>query len=88
MMPEIMHAFLKAHPQISLRSLVALDGRRLHAVPLAGDPAPVRIGIASLRQLRKTRVVETFERHCEAMISDGAIPGMTPPVERRRVKRR
>ena len=70
------------------RSHVALDGRRLYPVPLAGDPAPVRIGIASLRQLKKTRLVETFERHCQAAISESSIPGMTPPVQRRRVKRR
>ncbi len=70
------------------RSNLALDGRRVHAVPLAGDPPPMRVGVASLRQLKKTRLVEAFERHCEAAISDDDVPGMTVPPPLRRNKRR
>jgi DNA-binding transcriptional LysR family regulator len=61
------------------RAEVALDGRRLFRVTLTGDPPPVRIGIAMLKQLKKTRLVEAFERHCQAAISEGLVPGMAPP---------
>src|SRR5271154_3966318 len=33
------------------RADVALDGRRLFRVPLTGDPPPMRVGIATLKQL-------------------------------------
>jgi DNA-binding transcriptional LysR family regulator len=61
------------------RADVALDGRRLHRVALAGDPPPLRMGIATSKQLRKTRLAEVFERHCRELISENYIPGMAPP---------
>jgi DNA-binding transcriptional LysR family regulator len=68
------------------RSDSALDGRRLYRVPLSGDQPPVRVGIATLKELKKTRLVEAFERHCAELISERAIPGMAaaPPPRRRR----
>jgi DNA-binding transcriptional LysR family regulator len=70
------------------RADVALDGRRVFRVPLSGDPPPVRIGVATLKQLKKTRLVEAFERHCRELISEKYIPGMAaPPVARRRKRR-
>jgi len=66
----------------------ALDGRRLYRVPLSGDQPPVRIGIATLKELKKTRLVEAFERHCAEVISESGIPGMaacmSPPRRKRR----
>jgi DNA-binding transcriptional LysR family regulator len=70
------------------RASVALDGRRVHRVALSGDPPPVRIGIATLKQLKKTRLVEAFERHCGQLFSESYIPGMAPPIAPRRRKRR
>jgi len=70
------------------RASVALDGRRVHRVALSGDPSPVRIGIATLKQLKKTRLVEAFERHCQALFSDSYIPGMAPAIAAPRRKRR
>ena len=35
------------------RADVALDGRRVYRVALAGDPPPLRIGIATLKELKK-----------------------------------
>jgi DNA-binding transcriptional LysR family regulator len=70
------------------RAAVALDGRRVHRVPLSGDPQPVRIGIAALKQLKKTRLVEAFERHCQSLFSESYIPGMAPPIAARPRKRR
>jgi DNA-binding transcriptional LysR family regulator len=66
----------------------ALDGRRLYRVPLSGDLPPVRIGIATLKELKKTRLVEAFERHCAELISDGNIPGMAASISPPRRKRR
>jgi DNA-binding transcriptional LysR family regulator len=62
------------------RSAVALDGRRIYAVPLAGAPAPVHIGIAALKQLKPTRLVEAFANHCRAVIQESHVPGMTAPI--------
>jgi DNA-binding transcriptional LysR family regulator len=69
------------------RASVALDGRRVCRVPLSGDPAPVYIGLASLKQLKKTRLVEAFERHCQQLISESYIPGMVTRVLPQRLKR-
>jgi DNA-binding transcriptional LysR family regulator len=66
----------------------ALDGRRLYRVPLSGDQPAVRMGIATLKELKKTRLVEAFERHCTELISDRAIPGMAALVSPARRKRR
>jgi len=70
------------------RASTALDGRRVHRVPLGGDPSPVRIGIATLKELKKTRLVEAFERHCQALFSESYIPGMAPPIAPPRRNRR
>ena len=60
--------------------------RRVYRVPLSGDQPPVRIGIATLKELKKMRLVEAFERHCGELISDSYIPGMAPMKPRRRVR--
>jgi DNA-binding transcriptional LysR family regulator len=70
------------------RADVALDGRRVFRVPLSGNPPPVRIGVATLKQLKKTRLAEAFERHCQELISEKYIPGMVAPISARRRKRR
>jgi DNA-binding transcriptional LysR family regulator len=69
------------------RADVALDGRRLHRVALAGDQPPLRIGIATLKQLKKTRLAEVFERHCRELISEDYVPGMAPTATARRGRR-
>jgi DNA-binding transcriptional LysR family regulator len=66
------------------RADVALDGRRVHRVPLAGDSPPLRIGIATLKELKKTRLVDAFERHCQELISESYIPGMAAATVLRR----
>ena len=69
------------------RADVALDGRRLRSVPLSGDLPAVRIGIATLRELKKTRLAEAFERHCIEQVTAAYIPGMADlqvPVRRKR----
>jgi DNA-binding transcriptional LysR family regulator len=70
------------------RAGIALDGRRVHRVPLAGDAPPLRIGIANLKELKKTRLVEAFERHCGELISESTIPGMANDLPRPRPRTR
>ena len=69
------------------RADVALDGRRLVRIRLAGDHRPMRIGLATLGDLVASRLVGTFMGHCRACISDASIPGMVAPVMERRVRR-
>ena len=63
------------------------DGRRVYRVPLSGDPPPVHIGIATLKRLKRTCLVEAFERHCQELISDNYIPGMVAAKVPNRRKR-
>lgn len=69
------------------RSDQALDGKRLVRVHLVGEHRPMRIGLARLKQLARSRLVEAFETHCRAFISDAYIPGMVAPALERLVKR-
>jgi hypothetical protein len=39
-------------------------------------------------ELKKTRLVEAFERHCQQLFSESYIPGMAPPTAPTRRKRR
>ena len=58
------------------RNLTTLDGRRLKQIPLEGDHRPMKIGLATLTQERKPRLLQAFEEDCRSMITDGGIPGM------------
>ena len=69
------------------RSDLALDGRRVVRVRLSGDHRPMVIGIATLGGLRKSRLLQAFESHCRAFVSDAYIPGMVAPAIDRRVKK-
>lgn len=64
----------------------ALDGRRLVRVRLVGEHHPMTIGVATLKQLSKSRLVTAFERHCMAFISESYVPGMVPPVVEQRTR--
>ncbi|GBQ25490.1 LysR family transcriptional regulator [Gluconacetobacter sacchari DSM 12717] len=61
------------------RSDLALDGRRVVRVRLAGDHRPMVVGIATLDNARKSRLLERFEERCRASMSDTSLPGMAPP---------
>jgi DNA-binding transcriptional LysR family regulator len=69
------YALFNARPKTE----VALDGKRLYRVALAGDLPPAVIGLATLRQLTKSRLIRVFEAHCRTLILEGHIPGMYPP---------
>ena len=60
------------------KNLSALDGRGLATLDLEGQYAAMTVGVATLSQEHKTRVLEAFEQHCRELISDRQIPGMVP----------
>lgn len=62
------------------RSEVALDGRRLVRIRLSGEHKPMVLGVATLKQNRRFRLVEAFEQHCRKIVSDSYIPGMVAPA--------
>ena len=61
-------------------SPIAADGKVLRFVPLTDAHRPMRLGVATAREGYKPKVIEAFEAHCRAVISDAAIPGMAPPL--------
>lgn len=68
------------------RSDFALDGKRIARVRIAGDHRPMRLGLATLANYRKSQLVEAFQSHCRSFISDAYIPGMAAPSTERRVR--
>lgn len=56
----------------------ALNGKPLAYVRLAGDYPPMVLGMATLKGLRKTSVMQAFESHCRKVISTNQMPGMAP----------
>jgi DNA-binding transcriptional LysR family regulator len=69
------------------RNMASLDGLPLAYVPLERRYRPMQLGLASLVEYRKTRLVEAFEEHCRTAISDESIPGMRPLARLRRLPR-
>jgi DNA-binding transcriptional LysR family regulator len=69
------YALFNARPKAG----IALDGRPLYPVPLSGKHRPATIGLATLRQLTRSRLVEAFEQHCRELIREGNVPGMEIP---------
>ncbi|MAC79563.1 MAG: LysR family transcriptional regulator [Rhodobacteraceae bacterium] len=61
------------------RSDLALDGRRVVRLPLAGDHRPMVIGVATERERWQSQLLEAFTDHCGKSISDAYIPGMLTP---------
>ncbi|MFT7531465.1 MAG: DNA-binding transcriptional LysR family regulator [Gammaproteobacteria bacterium] len=58
------------------KSRLALDGKELVSIPLKGRHRPMVIGLVSMLQERKSRLLETFEKHCHKHINRQHIPGM------------
>jgi DNA-binding transcriptional LysR family regulator len=52
------------------------DGKRIIYRPLSGGPRALRMGLARPEGLHRTRVVEAFEAHCRALITQDSIPGL------------
>jgi DNA-binding transcriptional LysR family regulator len=68
------------------RSDEALDGRRVVRVRLSGDHRPMIVGVATLAQLSQSRLIDAFQNHCKAFVSDSYIPGMVAPNAERRIR--
>lgn len=65
---------------VTPRSDSALDGRKVVRIRLAGDHRPMTIGFATLKSLRKSRLLTAFANHARTFISDAYIPGMVAPA--------
>jgi DNA-binding transcriptional LysR family regulator len=76
------YALFNARP----KSSQALDGRGLTSVRIAGEHRSMTIGVATLRELQPSRLVEAFHAHCRAHISRSYIPGMVAPIDSERVR--
>jgi len=63
------------------KNLAALDGRKLKSIALAGEHKSMKIGIMTLLQDHKPRILTAFEEHCRGMITKDHIPGMLPLAE-------
>ncbi|MGO4852076.1 LysR family transcriptional regulator [Phaeovulum sp. W22_SRMD_FR3] len=61
------------------RSDVALDGRGVVKLRIAGPQQPMRLGLLRVARQHPTRLVQTFMDHAASMISDSYIPGMETP---------
>ncbi len=57
----------------------SLDGSELVYRPLSGVNRGLTLGIATLNQVRKTIVVDSFSQFCREQISSEKIPGMARP---------
>ncbi|HVG46744.1 MAG TPA: LysR family transcriptional regulator [Rubellimicrobium sp.] len=55
---------------------LAPDGKRVVYRPLSGGPRALRMGLARLDGVRRTRVVEAFEAHCRRWVTPQSIPGL------------
>jgi DNA-binding transcriptional LysR family regulator len=69
------------------RNSVAMDGKNVAVVPLADSYRPMTLGLALLKNLRKTMTIREFERHCREMINRRGVPGMEAPREKRMSKK-
>ncbi|MBN8186308.1 LysR family transcriptional regulator [Salipiger thiooxidans] len=58
------------------KSRLALDGRSVARVRIAGDHRPMRLGLLRVARQAPTRLVGTFMDHCATLISNSYIPGM------------
>ena len=61
------------------RNDMALDGRKVVRVSLDGGHRPMIVGMATLAQLSRSRLVEMFQNHCRDLVTDKYIPGMVAP---------
>ena len=56
----------------------APDGKPISYVRISGDLRPMKLGLATMRAERKSRILMAFEAHCRDRITAKQAPGMTP----------
>lgn len=81
--PEALRSYVGAGVGFSMmtvrpRNMSAENGRPLAYVELEGDWPPMTIGLAYLRDLRRSRVAEAFGTFCTDLIREEGLPGMAP----------
>lgn len=59
------------------KNMCAENGQALSYVELAEDYPPMKLGLAYLSQLKRSRVCQAFEDFCREIIREGGVPGMT-----------
>lgn len=60
------------------RNMRAENDRPLVYVELAEDYPPMKLGLAYLKELKRSRVCEAFEEFCREVIREDGLPGMAP----------
>lgn len=60
------------------RNMNAENGYPLAYVELADEYPPMTLGLASLRELRPSRIAFVLEEFCRNLVRDGGLPGMVP----------
>jgi DNA-binding transcriptional LysR family regulator len=83
----VANGFGYALANVRPRAETALDGRPLRRILLAGSPRPVRVGLVSLPQPKKTGLESAFELHCQNSITSDVLPGMVSLEQPRSTKR-
>lgn len=58
-------------------SMAALNGKQLAYIRLNEDFPPMKLGMVTAKNIRKTRAISAFEDHCRKHVSTHSIPGMT-----------
>lgn len=61
-------------PSMNVR---APDGKPISYVRIKGDLRPMRLGLATMRAERKSRILTAFEEHCRHKITAKTAPGIT-----------
>ena len=56
---------------------VSPDGGQLNFIPLVGDVRPMNMGLLMAKGAESSITIRTFIEHCERMISQKKIPGLT-----------
>jgi len=79
--PETIRSFVASGLGFSLMtarpaSRTAPNGRKLAYLHLDDDVPPMKLGLVTARNIRKTRATLAFEKHCRKAISTHRMPGM------------
>ena len=81
--PETVRSFVASGLGFSMltsrpASRIASNGGKLAYVPMSDDTPPMKLGLVTAKNIRKTRAILAFEDHCRRRISTNDIPGMAP----------
>lgn len=60
------------------RNTFAENGLPLSYLELEGNHPTAVVGLATLTELQRPRIVDAFAEYCSAVVADGGIPGMLP----------